>query len=72
LGLTENIVLEIFCAFFSNHLFCDFGKIRMEEIGPGQKGHGAMCVEDCNSAHINHGSVHGNGSNYGLYSATIP
>lgn len=43
----------------------------MEEIGLSKKGHGAMCVEDCNSAHINHGSVHGNGSNYGLYSATI-
>jgi hypothetical protein len=44
----------------------------MEEIGLGQKGHGAMCVEDYNSAHIHHGSVHGNGSNYGFYSTTIP
>ncbi len=29
----------------------------MENIGLGEKGHGVMCVEDCNSAHINHGNV---------------
>jgi hypothetical protein len=29
----------------------------MENIGMGEKGHGAMCVEHCNSAHKNHGSV---------------
>jgi len=29
----------------------------MENISLGEKGHGAMCVEDCNSAHKNHGSV---------------
>jgi hypothetical protein len=29
----------------------------MENIGLGEKGHGAMCVEHCNSAHKNHGNV---------------
>jgi hypothetical protein len=29
----------------------------MENIGLGEKRHGVMCVEDCNNAHINHGSV---------------
>ncbi len=30
---------------------------KMENIGLGEKGHGAMCVEHCNSAHKNHGNV---------------
>jgi hypothetical protein len=55
-------MLEIFYAFFSSHLFLCFwenwqGVFMMENIGLGEKGHGAMCVEDCNSAHINHGNV---------------
>jgi len=29
----------------------------MEKIGLGEKVHGAMCVEDCNSVHKSHGNV---------------
>jgi hypothetical protein len=29
----------------------------MEKIGMGEKGHGAMCLEDCNSAHKSYGNV---------------
>jgi hypothetical protein len=55
-------VLEVFSAFFSNNLFLCFwknwqGVVKMENISLGEKELGAMCVEDCNSAHKNHGSV---------------
>jgi hypothetical protein len=31
--------------------------IKMEKIGLVEKGHGAMCVEDCNSVHKSHSNV---------------
>jgi hypothetical protein len=31
--------------------------VQDENVGLGEKKHGAMCVEDCNSAHRIHGSV---------------
>ncbi len=53
-------MLEVFYAFFNNHLFLCFwknwhGVFKMENISMGEKGHGVMCVEICNSAHKNHG-----------------